>query len=90
MIVLCGFFLQAYAGPFWTLPPLLFPANVRGGVCGTINALGNLGGFLGPFLVGYLTTNFSQGVGLSVLIVSLVIAAGLLFTLPGVTARPSR
>ncbi len=24
MMVICGFFLQAYAGPFWTLPPLLF------------------------------------------------------------------
>lgn len=87
MIVLCGFFLQAYAGPFWTLPPLLFPANVLGGVRGTINALGNLGGFIGPFLVGYLTTLFSRNVGLGFLIAALVIATVLLFTLPAVTAK---
>ncbi|VEB52841.1 major facilitator superfamily protein [Salmonella enterica subsp. enterica] len=30
MMVICGFFLQAYAGPFWTLPPLLFAPNVSG------------------------------------------------------------
>ncbi|VDY37221.1 major facilitator superfamily protein [Salmonella enterica subsp. enterica serovar Daytona] len=52
MMVICGFFLQAYAGPFWTLPPLLFAPNVLGGVRGTINALGNIGGFIGPYLVG--------------------------------------
>jgi MFS family permease len=90
MIVCCGFFLQAYAGPFWTLPPLLFPSNVLGGVRGMINALGNLGGFIGPFLVGYLTTTFSKNVGLSVLIASLLIAAILLFTLPRVTAKAPR
>jgi len=90
MMVLCGFFLQAYAGPFWTLPPLLFPSNVLGGVRGTINALGNLGGFIGPYLVGLLTTTVSKNAGLSVLIASLVLAVILLFTLPAVTARPPR
>lgn len=90
MIVLCGFFLQAYAGPFWTLPPLLFPSNVVGGVRGTINALGNLGGFIGPFLVGYLTTAFSKDVGLSVLIGALLLAALLLYTLPSVTSKAPR
>ncbi|MTJ79469.1 MAG: MFS transporter [Telmatospirillum sp.] len=90
MIVCCGFFLQAYAGPFWTLPPLLFASNVVGGVRGTINALGNLGGFIGPFLVGYLTTTFSKNVGLSVLIGSLLIAVALLFTLPRITAKAPR
>lgn len=90
MMVLCGFFLQAYAGPFWTLPPLLFPSNVLGGVRGTINALGNLGGFIGPYLVGLLTTTVSKNAGLSVLIASLVLAVILLFTLPAITARPPK
>lgn len=90
MMVLCGFFLQAYAGPFWTLPPLLFPSNVLGGVRGTINALGNLGGFIGPYLVGLLTVTVSKNAGLSVLIASLVLAVILLFTLPAITARPPK
>ena len=61
-----------------------------GGVRGTINALGNLGGFIGPFLVGYLTTAFSKEVGLSFLIAALVIASALLYTLPKVTSKAPR
>lgn len=90
VMVLCGFFLQAYAGPFWTLPPLLFPSNVLGGVRGTINALGNLGGFIGPYLVGLLTMTVSQTAGMFVLVAALMIAVFLLFTLPAITARPPK
>lgn len=90
MMVLCGFFLQAYAGPFWTLPPLLFPSNVLGGVRGTINALGNLGGFIGPYLVGLLTVTVSKNAGLYTLVGALIIAIILLFTLPAVTAKPTK
>lgn len=86
MMVVCGFFLQAYAGPFWTLPPLLFPPNVLGGVRGTINALGNLGGFIGPYLVGLLTVTVSKNAGMMVLVGALLLAFILLFTLPQVTA----
>ncbi|EMY2534924.1 MFS transporter [Salmonella enterica] len=89
MMVICRFFLQAYAGPFWTLPPLLFAPNVLGGVRGTINALGNIGGFIGPYLVGLLTVTFSQTAGMTVLVAALLIAVGLLFSLPSVTARPA-
>lgn len=90
MMVLCGFFLQAYAGPFWTLPPLLFPANVLGGVRGTINALGNLGGFIGPYLVGLLTVTVSKNAGLYTLVGALIMAILLLFTLPAITAKPTK
>lgn len=90
MIVLCGFFLQAYAGPFWTLPPLLFTPNVLGGVRGMINALGNLGGFIGPYLVGLLTVAISKNAGLYVLVFSLIVATLLLFTLPKITANPPK
>jgi nitrate/nitrite transporter NarK len=89
MMVVCGFFLQAYAGPFWTLPALLFPHNVVGGVRGSINALGNLGGFIGPYMVGALTTNVGQSTALYTLVGSLLIAAALTFTLPAITANGS-
>jgi len=87
MMVICGFFLQAYAGPFWTLPALLFPPNVVGGVRGSVNALGNLGGFIGPYMVGALTTNVGQATALYTLVGSLLIAAALTFTLPAITAN---
>jgi nitrate/nitrite transporter NarK len=32
----------------------MLPARTAGGSMGLVNALGNLGGFTGPFVVGYL------------------------------------
>jgi MFS family permease len=58
-LVGCGLFLQCASGVFWTIPTLLFPAKVAGDSLGIINALGNLGGFVGPFVVGWLITTYS-------------------------------
>jgi ACS family tartrate transporter-like MFS transporter len=42
-------------GPFWTLPAVfLAGAGAAAGIA-AINSIGNLGGFIGPSLVGYLT-----------------------------------
>jgi sugar phosphate permease len=43
----------AYDGPFWAAASRAMPAAVVGGAMGLINALGNLGGYLGPYLAGY-------------------------------------
>ncbi|MBU6402695.1 MAG: MFS transporter, partial [Verrucomicrobia bacterium] len=53
--------------PFWAIPTETLPRGVAGSAMGLINAMGNLGGFAGPFLVGYLdkvTGNFTYGFGL--------------------------
>ncbi len=44
----------SYDGPFWAAASRAMPAAVVGGAMGLINALGNLGGFLGPQLAGKL------------------------------------
>jgi nitrate/nitrite transporter NarK len=44
----------AYDGPFWAAASRALPAAVAGGAMGLINALGNLGGFFGPTIGGYL------------------------------------
>jgi MFS family permease len=79
-LVACGFFMQSASGVFWTVPPLIFPAQVAGGVRGIINALGNLGGFIGPLAVGWLRVKFdSYDAGVYFLTASLI--AGFLLTL---------
>jgi MFS family permease len=79
-LVACGLFMQSASGIFWTIPPILFPAEVAGGARGIINALGNLGGFIGPFAVGWLREVFnSYDAGIYFLVVAL--AAGFLLTL---------
>jgi MFS family permease len=87
-LVLAGAFLQAAAPVFWTIPPLLFTASVAGAARGAINALGNLGGFLGPFLMGWLEDVFAgTDYGVLALVAFLVISAVITTTLPN-TEQP--
>jgi MFS family permease len=44
----------SYDGPFWAAASRTLPVALVAGAMGLINALGNLGGYLGPFLGGYL------------------------------------
>ena len=60
-VVLSIFFLclamggaLGYDGPFWAAGSTVLPVAVVGAAMGLINALGNLGGYLGPFIGGWL------------------------------------
>lgn len=81
-LIMAGAFLQSAAPVFWTIPPLLFTPSVAGPARGAINALGNLGGFLGPFLVGWLKDVFgSTDAGIFTLVGFLVISVVVISTL---------
>ncbi|MBO0705317.1 MAG: MFS transporter [Candidatus Dormibacteraeota bacterium] len=54
ILVLAGFGLYAFLGPFWATVDQVMPPATAGGAMGFINGLGNLGGFVGPSLVGIL------------------------------------
>ncbi|WP_294183846.1 MFS transporter [uncultured Clostridium sp.] len=83
----CGVFLQAASSVFWTIPPILFNAEMAGGARGIINALGNLGGFLGPYIVGWLTMKYSSGIGIYSLVIILAIGFLVTVSLPKETSR---
>ena len=57
--------LYAQAVVFWSLPPLMLSGMAAAAGIAAINAVGNLGGFLGPFIVGATArgggTDFSSG-----------------------------
>ena len=71
----------SYDGPFWAAASRAMPAVVAGGAMGLINALGNLGGFLGPFLAGKLQ-DLSGGsfVATAAVLAASLLAAGLFMT----------
>jgi MFS family permease len=64
----------AYDGPFWASASRAVPVALAGGAMGLINALGNLGGFAGPYLGGYL----QDASGGSFLSTAVVLAVALL------------
>jgi ACS family tartrate transporter-like MFS transporter len=68
LLCLLGFSFQAYLPVFWTLPTILFGKSAAAVVIGTVNSVGNLGGFVGPFLFGrFSTVTGSYKTGLCVL-----------------------
>jgi len=81
--------------PFWAIPAETMPRSVLGAVMGLVNAIGNLGGFLGQYIVGWLKKE-TGGITIpfSVLGTGLLVAAALCFLLPKARAsepglRPS-
>lgn len=75
----------AYDGPFWASASRAMPVALAGGAMGLINALGNLGGFAGPYLGGYLQDH-SGGSFLStsvVLAIAMVLGGLVMITLKG-------
>ena len=53
---LIGFSFQAYLPVLWTLPTTYLGKSAAAVAIGTINSVGNLGGFVGPYLFGHLKT----------------------------------
>jgi MFS family permease len=79
-VFVCLAAIGAFAplGPFWAIPTEWFSRKMAGSIAGFVNGVGNLGGFFGPLLVGYLnkrTGSFLYAFGL--LGMFMVLGAGL-------------
>ncbi len=82
MFCLAAAGMYGYLPGFWALPSSFLTGTAAAASIGLINSIGNLGGFLGPYIVGYLnnkTHSFFEGV--LFLSTSAVIAAGLILSL---------
>ena len=63
-IILSQMGQSAIAPPFWALPTAMLSGTAAAGGIALINAVGNLGGFLGPYLMGAIkdsTGSFTIG-----------------------------
>ena len=76
---------HSYLPSFWAMPTAFLTESAAAAAIGLINSVGNLGGFVGPFALGYLkdkTGAHSAGMGL--LAASLLCAGVLVFAIkPG-------
>jgi ACS family tartrate transporter-like MFS transporter len=82
MFCLAAAGMYGYISAFWALPSGFLTGTVAAASIGLINSVGNLGGFAGPGIVGFLiriTHSFSAGV--IYLSLSAVVAAGLVLSL---------
>jgi MFS family permease len=67
----------AYDGPFWATASRAVPVAIAGAAMGCINALGNLGGFVGPYVGGWLQDLSGSFLSTSVFLAACLLAAGL-------------
>jgi len=79
---------MGYLPAFWSLPTRFLTGSVAAMAIGLINSVGNLGGFVGPYVVGYLdtATNSFFG-GLLYLSLSAFVAACLILKLRDVKEK---
>ncbi|WP_426080353.1 MFS transporter [Herbaspirillum huttiense] len=67
--------LYAFKSPFWALPTLFLSRETAAVSIAVINSVGNLGGFVGPSLIGYVKgKGYAASTGLMFLAALLVIA----------------
>lgn len=82
--------LKAYMPAFWALPSLILTEAAAAGSVGLINSVGNLGGFVGPKVLGWVETNWHSYVpGLMYLCVSMAVSATIILVL-GLGHRDAR
>jgi ACS family tartrate transporter-like MFS transporter len=75
-ITLTGAAVYSWVPPFWVLPSLMLGESAAAASIGLINSVGNLGGFAGPWIAGYLLSRGARyGVALLVLAASFCASA---------------
>ncbi|HEY1414035.1 MAG TPA: MFS transporter, partial [Rhodopila sp.] len=81
-IILAQMGQSAIAPTFWALPTAMLSGTAAAGGIALINAVGNLGGFLGPFMMGSIkdaTGSFT--IGLLSIAMGALVATGVLLTM---------
>jgi MFS family permease len=80
-IAACG--LMTCAPLFWSLPTAILRGTAAAAGIAAINSFGNLGGFVSPYVVGWLKdATHSTALGMYVLSIVLVIGAALIISIP--------
>lgn len=85
---IAGAGVYSYMPSFWALPAMYLSGTAAAVAIGLINSIGNLGGFVGPYLMGYIRTRTgSFELAMAILVAMLLAAGGLVFLLPREGAR---
>jgi ACS family tartrate transporter-like MFS transporter len=83
LMIVVGACTTAFLPSFWPLPSEFLVTSAAAAAMGLINALGNLGGFLGPYAMGFLRSHTgSFAPGLLVLLMCMAAAGILVLFLP--------
>jgi ACS family tartrate transporter-like MFS transporter len=89
-LCVAAFGIWGALGPFWALPPTFLRGYGAAAGIALVNSVGNLGGFFGPTIMGFLRERTGGfGPGLGALAAALAAAGGLVLLHPAGAARPA-
>jgi ACS family tartrate transporter-like MFS transporter len=81
-IILMQVAVISFLAPFWAIPTLLLGGTSAAVGIALVNAIGNIGGFIGPFVIGFLRTRTGGDNGAFIALgVMALVASGILATL---------
>jgi len=89
MLSLIAAGIYSFFGPFWSLPSEFLHGYAAASGIAMINSIGNLGGFAGPYVIGFIKTRTgSMQWGLAFVGASMMLSAVLLVLLPKRASTP--
>jgi nitrate/nitrite transporter NarK len=77
---IAAFGIWGTLGPYWTLPTAFLRGTAAAGGIAVVNSVGNIGGFVGPFLVGWVR-DATGGFAAGLLILAAFLVVGAVITL---------
>jgi sugar phosphate permease len=82
LLALMAIGVDSFFGPFWSLPSKFLTGFAAASGIALINSVGNLGGFVGPFVIGAISKRTgSTSLGLAFVGVSMIVSAMLVLLL---------
>ena len=89
LFVVVGACFYGFQPCFWAVPTLFLSESAAAASIGLINSVGNLGGFAGPFVIGYLANRtHSFAPGLWYLVISLFASSAFMLAVGVTKPRP--
>jgi MFS transporter, ACS family, tartrate transporter len=88
---IAAFGIWGTLGPFWTMPTAFLRGTAAAGGIALVNSVGNVGGFVGPMIVGWVRDTTGQfSAGLLVLAAALVVGALVVLAIPPLRPQQSQ
>jgi len=77
-LTLAALGIYSCLGTFWTLPTSFLGSTAAAAGIALVNSVGNLGGFFGPYAVGFITDRTGSSYGGMLLLAAMITLAGIL------------
>lgn len=88
LLILAGGAFYGFQPVFWTVPTIFLGESAAAASIGLINSVGNLGGFVGPMIMGFLASRLHSFSAALLYLVASLFLSGIMILIVGASSRP--